>query len=147
MRESTSVSEPPIEGQALIASLLMRHRTELFAYLIAAVRNPHDAEDLLQDVSLAASTSWAQYRPGTPFLAWAREIQSDEKSRALGDVAARLGVKLENAHRASDDAEAALRVMYLLASDTRIPREYGHFIQEQRRLALLQADERRRWKF
>lgn len=65
---------PRIEGQALIASLLMRHRTELFAYLLASVRNPHDAEDLLQDVSLAASSSWAQYRPGTPFLAWAREI-------------------------------------------------------------------------
>jgi RNA polymerase sigma-70 factor, ECF subfamily len=68
------MSDAPIEGQALIASLLMRHRTELFAYLLAAVRNAHDAEDLLQDVSLAASSSWAQYRPGTPFLAWAREI-------------------------------------------------------------------------
>jgi len=68
------MTEPTIEGQALIASLLMRHRSELLAYLIASVRNAHDAEDLLQDVSLAASTSWAQYRPGTPFLAWAREI-------------------------------------------------------------------------
>ena len=68
------MSDAPVEGQALIASLLMKHRTELFAYLLASVRNPHDAEDLLQDVSLAASTSWAQYRPGTPFLAWAREI-------------------------------------------------------------------------
>src|SRR5204863_5699778 len=29
---------------------------------------------LLQDVSLAASTSWGQYKPGTPFLSWAREI-------------------------------------------------------------------------
>lgn len=68
------MTEPVVEGQALIAQMLMKHRSELFAYLLAAVRNPHDAEDLLQDVSLAASTSWAQYRPGTPFLAWAREI-------------------------------------------------------------------------
>jgi len=68
------MTEPVIEGQALIAQMLMKHRSELFAYLIAATRNPHDAEDLLQDVSLAASTSWGQYRPGTPFLAWAREI-------------------------------------------------------------------------
>ena len=51
------MTDPQTEGQALIASLLMRHRTELLAYLIASVRNPHDAEDLLQDVSLAASTS------------------------------------------------------------------------------------------
>jgi RNA polymerase sigma-70 factor (ECF subfamily) len=77
MRETDLVDELPensVEGQALIARLLMKHRTDLFAYLLAAVRNAHDAEDLLQDVSLAASTSWAQYRPGTPFLAWAREI-------------------------------------------------------------------------
>ena len=45
-------------------------------------------------------------------LVWAREIQQGEKSRALGEVAARLGVKLENAHRASDDAEAAMLVLY-----------------------------------
>jgi DNA polymerase-3 subunit epsilon len=79
-------------------------------------------------------------------LVWAREIQRDEKSKALGEVASRLGVKLENAHRASDDAEAALLVMYGLASDPRIPDAYGAVVQEQRRLALAQADERRFWK-
>ena len=42
-------------------------------------------------------------------LVWARELQQGERSRALGEVAARLGIALENAHRASDDAEAASR--------------------------------------
>jgi DNA polymerase-3 subunit epsilon len=79
-------------------------------------------------------------------LVWARELQHDEKSRALGDVAARLGVKLEQAHRASDDAEAALRVMYALGKDPRVPRSYGAMIQEQRRLAQAQADQRRMWR-
>ena len=79
-------------------------------------------------------------------LVWAREVQKEEKSKALGEVAGRLGVKLENAHRASDDAEAALHVMYGLASDPRIPDAYGAVVQEQRRLALAQADERRFWK-
>lgn len=79
-------------------------------------------------------------------LVWARELQRDEKSKALGEVAARLGIQLENAHRASDDAEAALRVLYALGRDTRVPRAYGAFIQEQRRLAQAQADERRRWR-
>jgi DNA polymerase-3 subunit epsilon len=80
-------------------------------------------------------------------LVWAREIQREEKSRALGEVAARLGVKLETAHRASDDAEAALLVLYGLAKDARMPKSYGAIVQEQRRLALLHADERRFWKF
>lgn len=79
-------------------------------------------------------------------LVWAREIQRAEKSKALSEVATRLGVKLERAHRASDDAEAALLVLYALAADTRIPKSYGALVQEQRRLALLQQDERRFWK-
>ncbi|WP_394825192.1 PolC-type DNA polymerase III [Pendulispora albinea] len=79
-------------------------------------------------------------------LVWAREIHKEEKSKALGEVAQRLGIALENAHRANDDAEAALRVFYSLANDTRVPRTYGAIMQEQRRLALLQSDERRFWK-
>ncbi|HRH00838.1 MAG TPA: 3'-5' exonuclease [Polyangiaceae bacterium] len=79
-------------------------------------------------------------------LVWARELQSDQRSRTLVDVAARLGVKLENAHRASDDAEAALHVLYRLGRDARVPHVYGAFLQEQRRLSLMQADERRMWR-
>jgi DNA polymerase III subunit epsilon len=78
-------------------------------------------------------------------LVWAREIQREERSKALGEVAARLGVALENAHRASDDAEAALRVLYRLAPDPRMPTAHGAFVQEQKRLAQIHADERRRW--
>ncbi len=79
-------------------------------------------------------------------LVWARDIQDGEKSRSLGDVAARLGVALEKAHRAQDDAEAALRVLYVLGGDARIPRAYGAMIQEQRRLSQVQADARRMWR-
>ena len=79
-------------------------------------------------------------------LVWAREIQREEKSKALGEVAARLGVPLEKAHRARDDAEAALRVLYALAADARVPRAHGSFVQEQRRLSQVHADERRRWR-
>ena len=56
-------------------------------------------------------------------LVWARELQQGERSRALGEVAARLGIALENAHRASDDAEAALRVLLALGRDVRVPRD------------------------
>ena len=79
-------------------------------------------------------------------LVWAREIQEGEKSRSLGDVAARLGVSLEKAHRAQDDAEAALRVLYALGTDSRIPTAYGAMVQEQRRIAQVQADARRMWR-
>jgi len=94
----------------------------------------------LSTPTLARSVEWLDP------LVWAREIQQDERSRALKDVAARLGITLENAHRASEDAEAALRVFYTLAADSRVPRTYGALVQEQRRLGYEQADSRRRWQ-
>ena len=79
-------------------------------------------------------------------LVWAREIHKSERSRTLGDVAERLGITLEKAHRASEDAEAALRVFSALAAGDRIPAAYGAVISQQRQLGLAQADARRRWQ-
>ena len=80
-------------------------------------------------------------------LVWARELQQGERSRALGEVASRLGIAHDNAHRASDDAEAALRVMLALGRDVRVPQTYAALVQEQRRLAMAQSDERRlKWR-
>lgn len=79
-------------------------------------------------------------------LVWARHIQKYEKGKTLGDVSARLGIKLENAHRASDDAEAALLVLYAFSKDSRVPKSYGALVQEQRRLWRLQEEEFAKWR-
>jgi len=79
-------------------------------------------------------------------LAFARELYKEEQSRALGDMAARLGIELERAHRATDDAEAALRILYTFAKDPRVPRAYGGLIQEQRRLVRQQDEARKLWR-
>ena len=79
-------------------------------------------------------------------LAFARELYKHEESRALGDMAARLGIELERAHRATDDAEAALKILYTFAKDPRVPRAYGGLIQEQRRLLRQQDEARKLWR-
>jgi DNA polymerase-3 subunit epsilon len=79
-------------------------------------------------------------------LTWARELQKQEKSRALTDVAERLGVALEKAHSAVHDAEAAVRILSVFFSDPRVPRTYGAFMQEQKRLARLHDEERQYWR-
>lgn len=79
-------------------------------------------------------------------LVWARHLQRSEKSRALGDVAARLGIPMATAHRASDDAEAALRVLWALAKDDRVPQSYNALLQEQRRLSRQQEEEFRAFR-
>ncbi len=79
-------------------------------------------------------------------LVWVREVQKDEKSKALGDVCERLQIPLTNAHRATHDAEAALLVLHAVLPDMRIPRTYAAFLQEQRRLSRQQDEERARWR-
>jgi DNA polymerase-3 subunit epsilon len=79
-------------------------------------------------------------------LTFARELYKHEDSRALAEMTKRLGIDLVRAHRATDDAEAALRVLYALAKDTRVPRAYGGLIQEQRRLNRMQEDARKLWR-
>lgn len=79
-------------------------------------------------------------------LVWARELHKEEKSRALTDVAERLGIPLEKAHSAVHDAEAAARVLAHFLSDARVPRTYGAFIQEQRRLARQQSEDQPFWR-
>jgi DNA polymerase-3 subunit epsilon len=79
-------------------------------------------------------------------LVWARELHQEEKSRALTDVAGRLGIPLEKAHSAVHDAEAAAHVHSAFCGDVRVPKLYGAFVQEQRRLARLHAEDRQYWR-
>ncbi len=79
-------------------------------------------------------------------LVWAREIQKEEKSRALADVAERLGIPLEKAHSAVHDAEAAAHVLGAFLADDRVPGTYAAFIQEQRRVARLHEEDRPYWR-
>ncbi len=79
-------------------------------------------------------------------LVWARELQKYEKSKSLGEVSQRLGIEIPQAHRAADDAEAALRVLLAFLPDARVPRVYGAFLQEQRRIARIFEDERKLWR-
>lgn len=66
----TEMNESPDSA----TQLLHLHRTAIRAYLLAAVRDRHDAEDLFQEVSIAVLRSTHEYESGTSFRAWAREI-------------------------------------------------------------------------
>jgi DNA polymerase-3 subunit epsilon len=79
-------------------------------------------------------------------LVWARELQKDEKGKSLGEVAQRLGIEIARAHRATDDAEAALHVMQRFLNDARVPRNYAAFVQEQKRLSRIFTEERQHWR-
>lgn len=64
----------PSRDNAVIGRLIVQHRTALFAYLLASVRDHNDAEELFQEVAAAVITSFDKLRDEAEFLPWAREI-------------------------------------------------------------------------
>jgi DNA polymerase-3 subunit epsilon len=129
---------------------------ELLAFLGDAIPAAYNAS--FDRAFVLAELDRAQARPAAPPpamrrevdwidpLAFARELYKEEQSRALGDMATRLGIELEHAHRATDDAEAALKVLYTFAKDPRVPRAYGGLMLEQRRLLRQQDEARKLWR-
>ncbi len=57
-----------------VTRLLMQHRTALYGYIFACVRNHVDAEDIFQNVSVAVTESIERLTNEAGFLPWAREI-------------------------------------------------------------------------
>ena len=69
-------------------------------------------------------------------LVWVRELHKEERGHRLGEVCARLGIRLDNAHRAASDAEATGRVLIALAP--RMPSIYSELIRLQSQYAARQ---------
>lgn len=77
-------------------------------------------------------------------LVFVRQLHRNQGSKKLGAVAARLGITLENAHRAVDDSEVAGRVLLALADQ--LPAHLGDLVALQRQWETLQAAEQLRWR-
>lgn len=146
------IKDADVKGQPTFAQIA----DEIVACLAGAIPAAYNAA--FDRGFLLAELDRAGVRPSAPPpamrrevdwidpLSFARELYKHEESRALGDMAARLGIELTRAHRATDDAEAALRVLYTFAKDPRVPRAYGGLIQEQRRLLRQQDEARKLWR-
>ena len=88
-----------------VMRLVLAHRTQLLAMLLALCRDPHRAEDLFQDTCLVVCAKWREFTPGSNFLAWARAIARYEYLGTL-ESARRREVAFE-----AEVIEAALDVL------------------------------------
>jgi len=126
--------------QPQIAKLLMRERTALYSYIFACVRSHADAEDILQNVSVAVGESMDELRDEAGFLRWAREIarrrilahfrQSKRELPVDPDVAIRLA---EAAERCEAARPASARRTALLACLEKLP-------EQSRRIIVMRYD-------
>ncbi|MBL9023252.1 MAG: 3'-5' exonuclease [Myxococcales bacterium] len=148
------IRDPDVVGKPAFHEVLPEIRAALEGAVPAAYNATFDKSFLLAEIARSPGRGGTGALPPAfrrevewlDPLVFAREIYKDEQSRALSDVAERLGISLERAHRATDDAEAALLVLYALGKDQRLPRAYAALLQEQRRLGREFDEARRFWR-
>lgn len=56
---------------AEFVELLAQHRSQVFGYIYALLRDLHDAEDVYQDTALVLWSKFDEFTPGTHFVRWA----------------------------------------------------------------------------
>ena len=114
------------------------HKTGLCAYNLHFDRKFIDTE--LKRCDLA----WPIDAPTFDPLIFAKELQKEHRKHPLGKVAERLGLTLENAHRATDDAEVAGRILYAFA--TQLPTKLTDVLVLQAQWEQMQARAEAVWK-
>ncbi len=63
-----------LEREERFLQLFLAHQRRLFGFLLTLVPDWTDAEDLLQETSVAIWRKLDQFEPGTDFAAWAQNI-------------------------------------------------------------------------
>jgi RNA polymerase sigma-70 factor (ECF subfamily) len=71
---SATKAAPADEQHARFADEALAHLADLRAAAAAMTRNPHDAEDLVQETYTKAYASFGRFRPGTNARAWLLRI-------------------------------------------------------------------------
>jgi RNA polymerase sigma-70 factor (ECF subfamily) len=74
MTSATKAPRADEQHHARFADEALAHLADLRAAAAAMTRNPHDAEDLVQDTYTKAYASFGQFRPGTNARAWLLRI-------------------------------------------------------------------------
>ncbi|MFB6263668.1 MAG: PolC-type DNA polymerase III, partial [Bradymonadaceae bacterium] len=88
--------------------------------------------------------AWPDDAPTFDPLVFAREFFKDLDRKNLGTIADRLGVDLEEAHRATHDAEVAGHVLYELSD--RLPDQLEDLMVLQAQWEKAQAQQRSSWR-
>jgi RNA polymerase sigma-70 factor, ECF subfamily len=105
------------DRQNLFTELITRHQGQIYACIYAIVRNWEDADDLFQSVCLVLWHRFDSFRPGSNFLAWARQIAKNKvgdfvrRERSPVHVGQRLvDVLMEGTAKPYDDGVTAYTV-------------------------------------
>jgi DNA polymerase III subunit epsilon len=145
------ITDAMVAGQPRFAEVWTEIRSFLEGRLPVAYNAGFDKKFLLSELERAGETTWGEHLPPAMQadvewidpLVWARELHPD-KSAKLGEICAQLGIVLDGAHRAANDAEATGKVLLALAPQ--MPASYGELIRVQVRYSAQQDVDLAIWR-
>lgn len=139
----TGIKPEELEGQPTFADVVPQLLEKLAGRLLVAYNASFDRTFLIAEFSRAG----AQLPRGARWLdplVFAKELQKGQGNHKLGTVAKRLGVPLEEAHRAAADAECAGWVLQKLAEQ--LPADFDELVDLHEKWEGEQEFERSQWK-
>ncbi|MCI0705268.1 MAG: sigma-70 family RNA polymerase sigma factor, partial [Planctomycetia bacterium] len=72
--QSDDPDEPDTDKNKLFLRLFLQNERRLYAYILTILPNRADADDVLQEASLAMWDRFDETNPPNDFLAWARRV-------------------------------------------------------------------------
>jgi DNA polymerase-3 subunit epsilon len=139
----TGITDADLVGQPRFADVVPDLHHRLAGRLLVAYNAGFDRNFLVHELARAGSALPQGARWLDPMV-FAKEMQKGQGNMKLGTVAKRLGVSLEEAHRAAADAECAGRVLLKLSEQ--LPHDLAELLDLQERWEAQQEAERASWR-
>lgn len=139
----TGIRQEQIEGQPTFAALVPTLLEKLKGRLLVAYNASFDRTFLLHEFA-RASRQLPQGAKWLDPLVFAKALQKGQGNHKLGSVAKRLGIALEEAHRAAADAECAGWVLLGLAP--LLGEDFASVMDRHEKWEAEQEAERQVWK-
>ncbi len=112
----TGISDEDVADQPPFADVYQEVQNRLTDVGILAYNLAFDRKFITAELERVGGF-WPTNAPTLDPLIFARQLQKEHSRFNLGVVAERLGISLENAHRATDDAMVAGQIMYAFAEE------------------------------
>jgi DNA polymerase III epsilon subunit family exonuclease len=141
--EITGITESDLEGKPTFEAVADEVVDHLTGVGIVAYNLDFDRSFIEAELEHAGH-SWPDEAPTFDPLVFAREFFKDEPSKDLGTIADKLDIPLDEAHRATHDAEVAGHVLY--AFEDRLPEGLEDLMVLQAQWEQSQAQQRANWR-
>mgnify|MGYP006298243253 CR=1 FL=1 len=139
----TGIEESQLEGKPTFEEIAADVRDHLEGVGIVAYNLEFD-RGFVETELARCGLDWPEDAPTLDPLIFARQFFKDLRRKNLGTIADRLDIPLEEAHRATHDAEVAGHVLY--AFEDRLPERLEDLLVLQDQWEAAQARQRARWR-